>query len=59
MLLLLHSGFRWDRQWLVVNEQGRACTQRVYPKLALVTVELPDEAFLDGWEPNRGSSMGN
>ncbi|OAY54393.1 mitochondrial amidoxime reducing component 2 [Manihot esculenta] len=45
------TGFRWDRNWLVVNYKGRAYTQRVEPKLALVEVGLPREAFLDGWEP--------
>ncbi|KAM0899364.1 hypothetical protein ACQ4PT_021253 [Festuca glaucescens] len=38
-------GFKWDRQWLVVNAKGRAWTQRVEPKMALVQVELPPEAF--------------
>ncbi|CAL5184451.1 unnamed protein product [Lathyrus oleraceus] len=50
-------GFRWDRQWVVVNSKGRACTQRVEPKLALVEVELPHEAFLEHWEPTIHSFM--
>ncbi|GMN26945.1 hypothetical protein TIFTF001_044060, partial [Ficus carica] len=37
-------GQKW--QWLVVNSKGRAYTQRVEPKLALVEVELPKDAFL-------------
>lgn len=49
--VLGYAGFRWDRNWLVVNYKGRAYTQRVEPKLALVEVGLPREAFLDGWEP--------
>ncbi|XP_022749581.1 mitochondrial amidoxime reducing component 2-like [Durio zibethinus] len=52
---LTPTGFRWDRQWLVVNQKGRAYTQRVEPKLALVQVELPNEAFLEGWEPTKAS----
>ncbi|KAF7842930.1 mitochondrial amidoxime reducing component 2 [Senna tora] len=55
--LLTPTGFRWDRQWLVVNSKGRACTQRVEPKLALVEVELPSEAFLEGWEPTKDSYL--
>jgi hypothetical protein len=51
-------GLRWDRQWVVVNSKGRACTQRVEPKLALVEVELPPEAFDEHWEPTTDSFMG-
>lgn len=57
-VLNLHAGFRWDRQWLVVNSKGRAYTQRVEPKLALVEVELPNEAFSEGWEPTKSSYLG-
>lgn len=39
------TGFRWDRQWVVVNSRGRAYTQRVEPKLALVQTHLPTQAF--------------
>ncbi|XP_068657033.1 uncharacterized protein [Aristolochia californica] len=45
------TGFQWDRQWLVVNSKGRAYTQRVEPKLALVSVNLPKEAFTEDWAP--------
>ncbi|KAI5667283.1 hypothetical protein M9H77_17136 [Catharanthus roseus] len=51
------TGFRWDRQWLIVNSEGRAYTQRVEPRLALIQVELPNEAFSEGWEPNQGSYL--
>lgn len=57
-LFLGCTGFRWDRQWLVVNYKGRAYTQRVEPKLSLVQVELPDEAFIEGWEPSKSSYLG-
>ncbi|KAG8365708.1 hypothetical protein BUALT_Bualt18G0134700 [Buddleja alternifolia] len=53
----LQLGFRWDRQWLVVNSRGRGCTQRVEPKLALVGVELPNEAFSEDWGPNNDSYL--
>lgn len=43
---------------MVVNSKGRAYTQRVEPKLALVQVELPSEAFDEGWEPTNDSFMG-
>lgn len=51
-------GFQWDRYWLVVNYKGRAYTQRVEPKLALVESELPKEAFLEDWEPKKDSFLG-
>ncbi|KAI5446252.1 hypothetical protein KIW84_014191, partial [Lathyrus oleraceus] len=50
-------GFRWDRQWVVVNSKGRARSQRVEPKLALVEVELPPQAFLQHWKPTTHSFM--
>ncbi|KAF7074387.1 hypothetical protein CFC21_079259 [Triticum aestivum] len=51
------TGFRWDRQWSVVNGKGRALTQRVEPKMALVEVELPPEAFDEEWQPALDSYM--
>nr|GEY56242.1 mitochondrial amidoxime reducing component 2-like [Tanacetum cinerariifolium] len=54
---LSSTGFRWDRQWVVVNSKGRACTQRVDPKLALVDVELPQNAFSLGWKPSKSSYL--
>lgn len=52
------TGFVWDRHWVVINSKGRACTQRVEPKLALVQVEMPMEAFSLGWEPKKTSYLG-
>ncbi|MFS7976496.1 hypothetical protein Hanom_Chr10g00893101 [Helianthus anomalus] len=54
----IYVGFVWDRQWVVINSKGRGYTQRVEPKLALVQVELPVEAFSFGWEPNNSSYLG-
>ncbi|KAF8083128.1 hypothetical protein N665_0791s0025 [Sinapis alba] len=51
------TGFEWDRYWLVVDYKGRACTQKVEPKLALVESELPKEAFLEDWEPTKNSFL--
>uniref|UniRef100_A0ACD5XT32 Uncharacterized protein n=1 Tax=Avena sativa TaxID=4498 RepID=A0ACD5XT32_AVESA len=50
-------GFRWDRQWLVVNAKGRAVTQRVEPEMALVEVQLPPEAFDEDWQPTPDSCL--
>ena len=43
----------------MVNYKGRAYTQRVEPKLALVESELPKEAFLEDWEPTKDTFLGN
>ncbi|CAN6205051.1 unnamed protein product [Urochloa humidicola] len=51
------TGFRWDRQWMLVNAKGRAVTQRVEPKLALIRVELPPEAFAEDWQPTPDDHM--
>ncbi|ONM23548.1 Molybdenum cofactor sulfurase family protein [Zea mays] len=51
------TGFRWDRQWMLVNSKGRACTQRVEPKLALVEVQMPPEAFAEDWHPTPDDHM--
>lgn len=51
------TGFLWDRHWLVVNSNGRAYTQRVEPKLALVEVELPLYALNEDWEPTVSSYL--
>lgn len=51
------TGFLWDRQWVVVNSKGRACTQRVDPKLCLVETELPKDAFSVNWKPNKTSHL--
>ncbi|MFS7976507.1 putative molybdenum cofactor sulfurtransferase [Helianthus anomalus] len=51
------TGFVWDRHWMVISSKGRGSTQRVEPKLALVQVELPLEAFSFGWQPNNSSYL--
>ena len=51
-------GFRWDRNWLIVNSKGRGLTQRVEPKLSLIEVEMPKHAFGEDWEPEKSSNMG-
>ncbi|KAM0028097.1 putative molybdenum cofactor sulfurtransferase [Helianthus debilis subsp. tardiflorus] len=51
------TGFVWDRHWMVISSKGRGSTQRVEPKLALIQVELPLEAFSFGWQPNNSSYL--
>ena len=43
---------------MLVNSKGRGCTQRVEPKLALIQVELPPEAFAEDWQPTPDDHMG-
>ncbi len=37
---VLPRGFKFDRRWMIVDSEGLFVTQREYPKLALVTVDL-------------------
>ncbi|CAN6198922.1 unnamed protein product [Urochloa humidicola] len=56
--VITSTGFRWDRQWMVVNTKGRAVTQRVEPTLALVEINMPPEAFAaEDWQPASHSHM--
>ncbi|XP_010519022.1 PREDICTED: mitochondrial amidoxime-reducing component 1 [Tarenaya hassleriana] len=54
---LTPTGFRWDRNWLIVNSKGRGLTQRVEPKLALIEIEFPEEAFAENWVPKKSLNM--
>ena len=58
LILAWRAGFRWDRQWMVVNAKGRAVTQRVESSLALVEVDMPPEAFAEDWQPTPDDHMG-
>eukprot|EP00252_Welwitschia_mirabilis_P022552 TRINITY_DN612_c0_g1_i6.p1 TRINITY_DN612_c0_g1~~TRINITY_DN612_c0_g1_i6.p1 ORF type:complete len:561 (-),score=86.23 TRINITY_DN612_c0_g1_i6:842-2524(-) len=51
------TGFKWDRQWVIVNSKNRAYTQRMEPKLALIEVSLPTGAFMENWKPNADSFL--
>lgn len=42
---------------MLVNSNGRARTQRVDPRLALVQVEMPPEAFVEDWDPTPEDHM--
>lgn len=43
---------------MVVNSRGKAISQRNEPKLALVHVDLPNEAFAEDWQAPEDSFMG-
>ncbi len=39
-------GLKYDRRWLIVDEDGQFLTQRVHPKMALINVALTDSGLL-------------
>jgi len=43
---LTSRGLAWDREWMVVDENGRFLTQREEPRMALVSTELTTEALV-------------
>ncbi|MDQ7816592.1 MAG: MOSC N-terminal beta barrel domain-containing protein [Melioribacteraceae bacterium] len=38
-------GFKYDRRWLLIDEAGRFITQRTYPQMALICVELREKSL--------------
>jgi uncharacterized protein YcbX len=40
------AGLLGDRQWMIVDEQGRFLTQRVHPRMTRIGVELDNEQLL-------------
>jgi hypothetical protein len=40
------KGFAWDREMMLVNQQGKFLTQRQYPLLAKVKVELVEDGIV-------------
>ncbi|TFV94737.1 MOSC domain-containing protein [Algoriphagus kandeliae] len=39
------KGFRYDRRWMLIDEEGVFVSQRSFPKLALLQVELSQDAL--------------
>lgn len=40
-----YSGLKWDRQWVVVDEQGKMLTQRTVPVMTLVQPRLTEQTL--------------
>lgn len=38
-------GLKYDRRWLLVDEERRFITQRTYPQMALISVELREQSI--------------
>jgi uncharacterized protein len=43
---LLATGLEYDRGWMVTDPRGAMLTQRAYPRMALIRVELGEEALV-------------
>ncbi|MEO0442770.1 MAG: MOSC N-terminal beta barrel domain-containing protein [Pseudomonadota bacterium] len=39
---LTEQGFRWDRHWMIINQNGRFISQRQFPKMVLIHTQLSD-----------------
>ncbi len=44
--LLEPKGLQYDRRWMLIDENGKFITQRVYPKMALLQVHLQPTGLL-------------
>jgi hypothetical protein len=40
------SGFQYDRNWMLVDQNGKFLSQRKYPKMALLQVEIQENTLL-------------
>ena len=38
-------GLQWDRRWLLIDEEGKFVTQRQYPSMALIQVQVIDDVL--------------
>lgn len=43
--LLEERGFKYDRRWMLVDRSGKFLSQRTFPKMALLQVELSEEGL--------------
>lgn len=47
------KGLQFDRRWMLIDQEGVAMTQRVYPEMALFKVSLNDGGILIDYKKNR------
>jgi hypothetical protein len=43
---LLATGLEYDRNWMIVDPEGAMFTQRAYPRMALIKIELGEEYLI-------------
>ena len=47
-VVLESTGFEWDRNWMIVDDTGKFCSQRTHPQLAQLVPQLgEDQLILD------------
>jgi len=43
---LVDTGLRWDRHWMLVDEEGQFLSQRRLPRMATIETELNEQALI-------------
>lgn len=43
---LVATGFEWDRQWMLVDANGKFLSQRTHPRLARIVPEITEDALV-------------
>lgn len=51
------KGFLWDREFMLVDQEGKFLTQRVYPLLATITVKINGDSLSLSTTDNQNSSF--
>ena len=51
------KGLKYDRRWMIVDEDGVFITQRVFPKMALIDVALTSEGLLLSYRPDKSQAV--
>jgi uncharacterized protein len=55
--VLEEKGFQYDRRWMLVDKDGSFLTQRTFPKMALLQVELTEEGLLVFHKKDRNNQI--
>ncbi|HZX73180.1 MAG TPA: MOSC N-terminal beta barrel domain-containing protein, partial [Cyclobacteriaceae bacterium] len=56
---VMGKGLRYDRRWMLVDDQGRFLTQREHPEMALFSISMTTDSFhiLSHQKSTKGSSI--
>ncbi|MEN9570473.1 MAG: hypothetical protein RL172_1704 [Bacteroidota bacterium] len=55
--IVTDRGFKYDRRWMLVDDNGRFLTQREHPLMALLSVSLLDTGLRITYQPNPADSI--
>ncbi|TDJ56520.1 MAG: MOSC domain-containing protein [Ignavibacteria bacterium] len=55
--LVEERGLQYDRRWMLVDEQNKFITQRLHPKMALLTVEINNDLLTIKHKQNKLSPL--